>query len=102
MKVVLHMLLLTLAAPFLTPAGAQLADLRDSRERHLTNVRQLTFGGQNAEAYWSFDGKKIIFQSRPDQSSADQIYIMNADGTDKKLVSTGKGRCTCSYWTTGT
>src|SRR5262245_29742979 len=76
---------------------AQLSDLRDPHEKHLANVRQLTFGGDNAEAYWSFDGTKIIFQSRPDQNSADQIYVMNPDGSDKKLVSTGKGRCTCSY-----
>src|SRR6266700_6745318 len=72
------------------PASAQLSELHDAREKHLANVTQLTFGGDNAEAYWSFDGKKIIFQSRPDQNSADQIYTMNADGTGKKLVSTGK------------
>jgi TolB protein len=76
----------------------QLTELRDPREKHLANIRQLTFGGDNAEAYWSFDGKKIVFQSRPDQNTADQIYTMNADGSDKKLVSTGKGRCTCSYF----
>jgi len=83
-------------------AEAQLKDMSDPRERHLKNVRQLTFGGQNAEAYWSFDGKKISFQSYGnDGVKADQIYTMNADGSGKKLVSTGKGRCTCAYFLPG-
>lgn len=79
-------------------AGAQLNELRDGREKHLANVKQLTFGGQNAEAYWSFDGKKILFQSRSGDMKSDQIYTMNPDGSDKRMVSTGKGRCTCSYF----
>src|SRR3989442_1480551 len=84
-------------------ASAQLQGLRDSREKHLANVRQLTFGGQNAEAYWSWDGKKLIFQAKGGQlgGAADQIYTMNADGSDKKLVSTGTGRCTCAYFLPG-
>ncbi len=80
-------------------AGGQLKELHDSREKHLKNVRQLTFGGQNAEAYWSFDGRRISFQSYGnDGVKADQIYVMNADGSGKKVVSTGKGRCTCAYF----
>ncbi len=82
-------------------SSAQLADLKEPREKHLTNVRQLTFGGQNAEAYWSFSGKKIIFQHKDDKIPADQIFVMNADGSDKKLVSTGTGRCTCAYFLPG-
>lgn len=83
-------------------ASAQLQELRDPREKHLKNVRQLTFGGQNAEAYWSFDGKKISFQSYGVGGvKADQIFVMNADGSGKKLVSTGKGRCTCAYFLPG-
>lgn len=66
-------------------------------ETHISNLRQLTFGGQNAEAYWSSDGKKIIFQSRQPGFPDEQIFTMNADGSEKTLVSTGKGRCTCSY-----
>jgi len=67
-------------------------------EKHLRNIRQLTFGGQNAEAYWSPDGKQLIFQSRQLGYPDEQIFIMNADGSNKHLVSTGKGRCTCSYF----
>ncbi len=69
-----------------------------SGERHLKNVRQLTFGGQNAEAYFSPDGKRIIFQSTRDGLKCDQIFIMNADGSDQRMVSTGKGRTTCGYF----
>ena len=65
---------------------------------HLINVRQLTHGGQNAEAYWSPDGKRLIFQSTRKPYDCDQIFVMNADGSDQHLVSTGKGRTTCGYF----
>lgn len=73
----------------------------DPRERHLKNLKQLTFGGQNAEAYWSYDGRRLTYQaSTPDKKYPDeQIFSMGADGSHKVLVSTGKGRCTCSYFT---
>jgi Tol biopolymer transport system component len=67
-------------------------------EKHIRNIRQLTFGGQNAEAYFSADGKKLIFQSTRGDLGCDQIFTMNIDGTDTRRVSTGKGRTTCSYW----
>ena len=66
-------------------------------EKHLANIRQLSFGGENAEAYFSYDCKKLIFQSTRDGYDCDQIFTMNIDGSDVKLVSTGKGRTTCSY-----
>ena len=65
---------------------------------HLSNLRQLTHGGQNAEAYWSPDGRRLIFQSTRDGRGCDQIYIMNADGSDPHMVSTGKGATTCGYF----
>ena len=65
---------------------------------HFGNIRQLTRGGQNAEAYWSPDGKRLIFQSTRKGYECDQIFIMNADGSNQKLVSTGKGRTTCGYF----
>src|SRR2546427_779237 len=68
------------------------------QEKHLRNMKQLTFGGENAEAYFSGDGKKLIFQSTRDGRACDQIYTMNIDGSDVRMVSTGKGRTTCSYF----
>ena len=66
-------------------------------EKHLANMRQLTFEGENAEAYFAFDGKKLIFQSTQGHD-CDQIYTMNLDGTGRTLVSTGKGRTTCAFF----
>jgi Tol biopolymer transport system component len=79
-------------------AGAAEGDVRDAQERHFAAVRQLTAGGQNAEGYFSADGRKIIFQSTRPPYDCDQIFTMNADGSDVKLVSTGKGRTTCSFF----
>ncbi|RYG22335.1 hypothetical protein EON82_17355, partial [bacterium] len=70
----------------------------NSQEPHLRNVRQLTFGGQNAEAYWSPDGKYLSYQAMVPGYPDEQIFVMRADGSDKRLVSTGKGRCTCAYF----
>src|SRR6516164_11141385 len=56
-------------------------------EKHFKNVQQLTFGGDNAEAYWSFDGKYIIFQYTGGDVKADQMFTMNPDGSNKKMVS---------------
>ncbi len=71
--------------------------------KHLKNVRQLTFGGQNAEAYFSLDDKSLIFQHQGEGVPCDQIYTIAADTPDgkpatPKLVSTGKGRTTCAYF----
>jgi TolB protein len=67
-------------------------------QTNLTNLKQLTFGGQNAEAYWSPDGKRLIFQSTRDGRNCDQEYIMDADGGNVHMVSTGKGATTCGYF----
>ncbi|MER3413070.1 MAG: hypothetical protein C4341_02300 [Armatimonadota bacterium] len=85
------------------PVGIPNDDLlRHPNEVHLLNVRQLTFGGQNAEAYWNTDGTKIIYQSTQPEWPDEQILVMNADGSGKRLVSPGTGRCTCGYFIPGT
>ena len=70
-------------------------------EKHLANIKMLTGEGQNAEAYLSFDEKKLIFQRSAGDIECDQIFIMNLDGSDKKMVSIGKGKTTCSYFLPG-
>ncbi|HZH35173.1 MAG TPA: hypothetical protein VEX64_10050, partial [Pyrinomonadaceae bacterium] len=71
------------------------------QEKHLRNVKQLTFGGENAEAYFSFDGKQLIFQSKREPYKCDQIFTMNIDGSNVRRVSNGEGRTTCSYFFKG-
>jgi len=80
------------------PIPRQFVGLHDPRETHLTNVRQLTFGGENAEAYFSHDGKWLTFQSQREGYECDQQYIMNIDGSGIKRISTGTGRTTCGWW----
>lgn len=77
------------------------ADLKFEGEKHLKNIKMLTNGGENAEAYLSFDQKRLILQAKTDGLECDQIFTMNIDGSDKKMVSTGKGRTTCSYFMPG-
>ncbi len=66
-------------------------------EKHFKNIKQLTFGGENAEAYFSYNADKLIFQSKRDDLQCDAIFTMNVDGTDVKMVSSGKGATTCSF-----
>jgi Tol biopolymer transport system component len=66
-------------------------------ETHLKNIRQLTFGGQNAEAYFNRDATELIFQSMRDTMGCDQIFMMGADGSNQHMVSTGKGVTTCAF-----
>ena len=80
------------------PAADDAAALRDPQERHLASVRQLTSGGQNAEAYFSADGARIIFQATRPPYECDQIFTMNLDGGDLRLASTGAGRTTCAFF----
>jgi TolB protein len=70
-------------------------------ERHLQNIRQLTDGGENAEAYFSHDGRRLIFQSTRDGRTCDQQFVMNADGSHVRRVSTGRGKTTCGYFLIG-
>jgi Tol biopolymer transport system component len=80
-------------------AAPAAASLRDPREVRLADIRQLTFGGENAEAYWSPDGEELIFQSTHPPYGCDQIFRVPVDGSRQpQLVSTGKGRTTCAYF----
>jgi len=92
------------AAP--TLSGIAVDSVIYPQEKHFKNLKQLTFGGDNAEAYWSFAGDKLVFQASNKAWGADcdQIYVMSEDGYEGKkapIVSTGKGRTTCSYFMPG-
>jgi TolB protein len=95
------------AAPKST-APAMMENLLYPQEKHITNLRQLTFGGDNAEAYFSNDGKSVVFQANNKAwgDSCDQIYMMDLSLPDARkyeprLLSTGLGRTTCSYFMPG-
>ena len=90
-----------LSSSLLTASRAQTNNLALPDEKHLRNIKQLTFGGENAEAYFSADGKQLIFQSTREGNGCDQIYTMNIDGSNVKIVSNGEGRTTCSYFYPG-
>ena len=71
----------------------------EAGESHLANIRQITFGGNNAESYFSRSGKQLIFQRQTEvNTGCDQQYIMNADGSGLRRVSNGLGRTTCGYF----
>lgn len=75
-------------------------------ESHLDNVRQLTFGGENAEAYWSPDGRELIFQATRGEHACDQIFRLRVPEAGEEvpephLFSTGRGRTTCAYFHAG-
>jgi len=76
-----------------------------AEETHFKAIRQVTFGGDNAEAYWSFDDKQLVFQSNNAKWNVgcDQMFLMNAnetftDSIAPPMLSTGKGRTTCAYF----
>lgn len=78
--------------------GAGEAFEADPREPHLRNVRQLTFEGENAEAYFSYGGTQLIYQRTPQEGGCDQIFSLDLASGEQQLVSTGTGRTTCSYF----
>jgi Tol biopolymer transport system component len=102
MKARLLLAALSTAAACTTQSNVTLTPVTDATEsRHLSNVRRLTNGGENAEAYFSADGKKLIFQSTRDGRTCDQQFVMNVDGTGLRRVSKGQGKTTCGYFFQG-
>ncbi|MEX1160417.1 MAG: hypothetical protein WEA79_06175, partial [Balneolaceae bacterium] len=89
------------------PYNPEADTLKYEQEIHLQNVRQLTFGGDNAEAYWSYDNKRLIFQSNNPNWGVDCDQIFSMDITEKdsdfepEMISTGEGRTTCAYFLPG-
>src|SRR3972149_11043100 len=92
----------TLIMLLFTASAATASDVQhasDNGERaYLQNIKQLTSEGINGEAYFSRDMKNIIFQSIRSDNPYYQIYFMEIDGGNQRLISTGKGKTTCSYF----
>ncbi|MDX2182736.1 MAG: hypothetical protein SFW08_02015 [Gemmatimonadaceae bacterium] len=80
-----------------SPAATVIARAPEVNEKHLSNLRQLTNGGENAEAYWSADGQWITWQSTRDGRTCDQQYVMRSDGSVPRRVSDGRGKTTCGW-----
>jgi Tol biopolymer transport system component len=85
------------AAPKVTKAKYEAPPMVRDDEPHLKNLEQLTYGGENAEAYFSKDGTELSFQSKRDHMHCDQIFRMKIDGSEEHQVSVGNGRTTCGY-----
>lgn len=98
MRVMLSILTIVTVGVSLLDAQEKPATVAPEKISVLANIHQLTTGGENAEAYWSPDGKRLVFQSTRGDLKCDQIFVMNADGSDQHMVSTGKGRTTCAYF----
>jgi Tol biopolymer transport system component len=92
------LLLASCESPDPLPSARKSSELRHPQEKHLSNIRQLTDGGDNAEAYFSGDGRELIFQSTHGDLRCDQIFLMSAEGGEARRVSTGLGRTTCAYF----
>jgi len=85
-----------LASTLEIDAGQPFPDV--DAEVHLRNVRQLTFDGENAEGYFSFDGTRLVYQRTTPEGGCDQIHSLDLATGGTRLVSTGEGRTTCSYY----
>ncbi len=79
-------------------AGKPVPELLRPEEKHLADLRQLTFGGENAEAYWGPGGRKVSFQRTPAPGTCDAQYSLDLTTGAVTLISSGKGRTTCGYW----
>jgi Tol biopolymer transport system component len=97
-SIIFFLLIFFLLQNFVHP---QSDSLRLPNEKRLKNIKMLTEVGENAEAYLSFDESKLIYQATFGDLQCDQIFTMNIDGSDKKMVSTGEGRTTCAYFLPG-
>lgn len=95
-----HIILMFYCLLPLNTASAQ--SNQELEAKCLTNMHQLTFSSMGfekaGEAYFSPDGKTILFQAVPTGEKEYQIYSMNLEEGTPRMVSTGKGACTCAYF----
>lgn len=98
MRKIILTLILSCAAVFSNTAPLSNDPLAVEGETHLRNIRQLTESGENAEGYFSFDGRALIYQSTHGDLKCDQIFTLDLKTGRRRMVSTGKGRTTCGYF----
>ena len=92
-------LVLALAVSAVSPLAAQAVKRApDAAEKFFGPLTQLTFDGENAEAYFSADGKRLILQRHVGDSACDQEYTINVDGSNLRRISSGLGRTTCGWF----
>lgn len=102
LKLLLFIIIFSLTAPVYSMSEYDPNDaFLIKGEKHLRNIKMLTQEGENAKAYLSFNEQKLIYQATFGNLKCDQIFTMNLDGSDKKMVSTGKGRTSCAYFLPG-
>jgi len=101
MKYFIPLAIVFLYTSILFPQNDPNDPYRFEGEKHLKNIKMITDKGENAEAYLSFDEKKLIYQSNNGELPCDQIFEMNIDGANKVMVSNGEGKTTCSYYLPG-
>lgn len=94
-KIVLGILVLVSTSGLVS---CQTIKLHPSDDRQMKKLKQLTFDGDNGEAYFSADGRSLIFQSNRGGYACDKIWTMKIDGSDRKMVSPGHGAHTCSFF----
>ena len=87
------------ARPF--PDARRVDHLIEPDETRFLELYQLTFGGENAEAYWSFAGDRLVLQRRHpvEGVDCDRIYVL--DDGELTQVSSGRGVTTCAYFLPG-
>lgn len=85
------------SAPTPVEGARPASDLIDPRERHFSTLRQLTTGGENAEAYWSWNGRRLVFQQRRGERTCDEMAVMNADGSEQRVIAS-EGAHTCGFF----
>ena len=90
--------LIVASLAFTFAATASEVQLQPSDDRHMTNLQQLTFEGDNGEAYFSFDSQRLIYQSNRGGYACDKIWTMDLDGGNKRMVSPDRGAHTCSFY----
>jgi len=70
----------------------------EDRKMSIENVKQLSFQGDNGEAYFNSDDSKVIFQSKRNNNNCDKLYIVDINGNNLTEFVANDGAFTCAYF----